>query len=274
MLGQQLVSLAEADKQSMEILSPIQKLDDKYLKLVFIRLSPEERLKIELGIIIYIQNYKYFSKQLFIVYINFLFCFLYIVCKKWRSVNRSTVWRVKGLYYPYVDPDWEERKITHPSTYFWCKKSLLEFKLKFTYVPRLLALFRPYVQELDLSALTNTIILTKLKKYPFPNLIKLKLRINYKWQPKHCDNVFDKMKKLECLHVTTDYRQRIPINFIIAISAVANTLKELSVINFTYHQYSKEKNMSGEFALKNPEVYSPVCILLLSEHVLYSITDG
>lgn len=99
----------------------------------------------------------------------------------------------------------------------------------------MLALCAQYLQDLDLSAITDSIILAQLKKVSFPNLIKLKLRI-FTWSSKHCVNSFKKMIKLETLHITAERSRGIPRYFFKAISTLANTLKELTIVNYTNYQ--------------------------------------
>lgn len=149
------------------------------------------------------------------------------VCKTWRATAREFIWRdIKKLHYNSLWPDCETqgKGVKYPRDY---TVSVRAFKLEYYYIPHLFVQCGRYVQDLDISKFSNSIILTKLKGC-FPNLVKLSILL-YKWKDEHVDGLFDGMTKLEDLNVKWNNSKSLPSTFFKALNNVVQTLKSLKI---------------------------------------------
>lgn len=112
-----------------------------------------------------------------------------------------------------------------------------------------------YVQELDISKFTNSIILTALKGR-FPNLVKLAILL-CEWKDEHMNNLFTGMTKLECLDIKWDHSKIMLPTFFDALNDVVDTLKNLGLWNMKFHTDDLHMKFN-KYHLNNSSL--PVCI--------------
>lgn len=180
---------------------------------------------------------------------------MFLVCTKWRDAC-ELIWSVvKKLEYKTEWPKCQYKKEGEPCP---CDTSLHNLKLKFYYLPNLFAQCGQYVQDLDITKFTDSIILTALKGC-FPNLVNLKF-IMYQWNHEHIKDLFYGMTKLKCLDTKWHTDEILPLTFFEALNTVANELKELVIMNVELHV---DHCLNKYYAYPLSDSRLPVCINIL-----------